>query len=354
MTRGYNFGAGPAMLPQSVLERCQAELLDYHGTGMSVMEIGHRQVLFSELVHDTEQRFRSLLAIPDDYSIAMLGGAARYQFNLIPLNFLKSGEEALYYCTGFWSQHAADEATLLCKDSGMINTISNLEQFPAKAKDYRYLWYTPNETIDGVYTHYPKQVSGMPIIADMTSCLLGEQIRVGDFALILAGAQKNIANAGMSVLIAHNDFIAQARDDLPASLSLKQHFKHHSLLVTPPTFNIYMTNLMLQWIAREGGIAVLEARNRAKAKALYAYLDASSYYEQTVAPERRSIFNVPFDIYRPELEDKFTALAKEHGLYNLKGHATRGGLRASLYNSMPIEGVNALIRFMAYFAQENP
>lgn len=354
MSRGYNFGAGPAMLPQSVLERCQAELLDYQGTGMSIMEIGHRQALFAELVHDTEQRFRNLLAIPDDYSIAMLGGAARYQFNLIPLNFLQDNEKALYYCTGFWSQLAANEAGVLLKDSTRVHMPSTAEQLPRKGQAYRYLWYTPNETIDGVYTHYPQSVSGVPVVADMTSCLLGERIKIADFALILAGAQKNIANAGMSVLIGHQDFIEQARDDLPMSLSLKQHFKHHSLLVTPPTMNIYMANLMLRWLEEQGGVDILETKNRRNANTLYAYLDASSYYVQATPKALRSPFNIPFKIRRPELEEKFVALANEQGLYNLKGHATQGGLRASLYNAMPKEGVDALIGFMEHFAEENP
>lgn len=352
MTRGYNFGAGPAMLPQTVLERCQAELLDYQGSGMSIMEIGHRQDVFAELVHDTEQRFRTLLAIPNDYSIAMLGGAARFQFNLIPLNFLKPGDKALYHVTGFWSQHAADEAAVLQKNA---NNVQQTSERAVQAGPYCYGWYTPNETIEGIYTAYPQTIFGnTPVIADMTSCLLGEQIQVGDFALILAGAQKNIANAGMTVLLAKNDFIEQARDDLPASLSLKQHFKRHSLLVTPPTFNIYLANLVLQWLEQQGGIAAIEARNKAKAKILYAYLDASDYYTQGVSPALRSPFNVPFGIAKPERESHFIVLAQQNGLYNLQGHATRGGLRASLYNVMPIEGVEALIRFMEYFAEENP
>lgn len=347
-TRPYNFGAGPAMLPESVLREVQDELLNWQGTGMSVMEIGHRTEIFRALMNQMDDDLRGLLSIPPEYDILFLGGAARTQFAMVPLNFLKKHEKAAYFVTGLWSSLAFDEA---CK----------LRQAYRVAEDWllqdntAYLYYTPNETVNGIRVNAIPKFGDIPVVADMTSCLLSEPIQISDYGLIFAGAQKNIANSGLTIVIIRRDLLAKQREEpLATMLDYRVHAEHKSLYATPPTFNCYLAQKMFSWVKAQGGVEALYAINCKKAARLYDYIDASSYYHCAVKPNERSLMNVCFSIIRPELESEFVRCANQNGLYALQGHRTVGGLRASLYNAMPLAGVDALIAFMHKFSEEHP
>lgn len=356
MNRGYNFGAGPAMLPLEVLQDAQNEMLDWQGTGMSIMEIGHRTEEFMQLMNDAEQSLRALLAIPDTYYVLFLGAPARLQFGMIPLNFIKKDQTAGYLITGIWSSLACAEATRV-KNAYCIAT-GEQESFlsvpPVSEYLYRdnsaYLYYTPNETINGVRCAIPPKHNNIPLVADMTSCLLSEPLNVSDFGLIFAGAQKNIANAGLTVVIVRKELVDGINDDKIATmLDYRTYANHKSLYATPPTFNCYLALKMFRWIEKQGGISNLHKINETKARMLYDYIDASSFYQCHVAKDARSPLNVCFNLANPALENIFVEKAKNNGLLALKGHRTVGGLRASLYNSMPVEGVTQLIGFMDDF-----
>lgn len=359
MTRGYNFGAGPSMLPEPILREVQEELLDWHNLGMSVLEIGHRTPAFTKLMEETEQAFRDLLAIPDNYQVLFLSGVARAQFAAIPMNFLAAGEQAGYLVTGLWSYLAYQEAFKLkqayCVANGEIKgftAIPPIEEWQIKDKT-KYFYYTPNETVNGVRFVKKPQVDKIPLIADMTSCLLSEPINVEDYGLIFAGAQKNIANAGLTLVIVSDELLASIKDTkIPTIIDYRTFSTTHSTYATLPTFNCYLAGKMLNWIKEQGGIEALYKINCQKAEMLYDCIDSSNFYHCRVNKNARSLVNVCFTLDDPMLEEAFLEGAKARGLLALKGHRTVGGLRASMYNSMPLEGVKCLVEFMKEFAEE--
>ncbi|WP_420795599.1 3-phosphoserine/phosphohydroxythreonine transaminase [Legionella jamestowniensis] len=359
MSRAYNFGAGPAMLPELILKETQQELLNWQNTGMSIMEIGHRTPEFINLMTQAEQDLRDLLVIPANYHVLFLGGAARTQFSMIPLNFLGNGQQAGYLVTGLWSSIAFQEACKLKKaycvatdeQSGFVK-VPDVSEWQIK-ENTSYLYFTSNETINGVRLAQKPAVSGLPLVADMTSSLLSEPIAVQDFDLIFAGAQKNIANAGLTVVIIKKEWLDTINtESIPTMLDYRVHVAEKSIYATPPTFNCYLAAKMFQWVKAQGGINALYTENCKKAAKLYSYIDSSAFYYCKVEAEYRSLMNVCFNLKTPSLETLFLQQAKQRNLLALKGHRAVGGLRASLYNAMPMEGVTALIEFMYDFAKE--
>jgi phosphoserine aminotransferase len=356
--RVYNFAAGPAMLPLPVLEQARAELADWQGSGMSVMEVSHRSQAFAAVAAAAESDLRALLSIPANYRVLFLQGGATLQFAAIPLNLAPEGATVDYVNTGSWSKKALTEAGRYArvnvaadaKAAGYfaVPRESEWRRDPAAA----YLHYTPNETIGGV--EFPFVPGGsVPLVADMSSTLLSRPIDVGRFGLIYAGAQKNIGPSGLTVVIVREDLLGRARAGTPAVLDYQAQAAEGSMLNTPPTFGWYLAGLVFQWLKAEGGLAAIGARNRAKMQALYGYIDGSGFYSNPVAPACRSWMNVPFRLPRPELEPAFAAAAAAAGLTNLEGHRSVGGMRASLYNAMPLAGVEALIAFMREFARRH-
>lgn len=346
------------MLPQEILEDVQAELLNWRGLGMSVMEIGHRTPEFMQLLAEAKVLLRQLLQIPDTYEVLFLGGAARTQFGMVPLNFLAPGETAGYFVTGIWSAMAYQEASRIknayciasSQSQGYIKVPSPREyQFQDNSA---YLYFTPNETINGVRCDFTSPDPQVPLVADMTSCLLAEPIQVSNYGLIFAGAQKNIANSGLTLVIVKKDWLSKINSEqLPSMLDYRLQAEHHSLYATPPTFNCYMALKMFQWVKKQGGVDAMYKKNQWKARQLYDFIDASNFYYCPVDKADRSLFNVCFRTEDPKLEPLFLEAAKEHGLLALKGHREVGGLRASLYNAMPLEGVEKLLSFMDDFAR---
>jgi len=360
--RAYNFGAGPAMLPEPVLLEAQRELLNWQGSGMSVMEIGHRTEPFIRLMDELERDLRALISIPDNYHVLFLNGASRAQFSMVPMNLLNDTQEAGYLISGIWSDMAFEEACKIkhayclgsTKSQGFLTTPELLTEHVRENTGYVY--YVPNETVNGVrYPTMPK-ISHLPLVADMTSCFLSEPINVSDFGLIFAGAQKNVSIAGLTIVIIRQDLLEQASakgEVLPTLMDYRTHVTHHSLYATPPTFNCYLAGLMLKWIKTQGGVQALYHINCQKAALLYQYIDTSDFYHCAVQDKSRSIVNVCFSIVNKALEDVFVAEATRHGLYALQGHRTVGGLRASLYNAMPLAGVQALITYMQTFCEKH-
>lgn len=356
MSRGYYFGAGPAMLPESILKQAQHDILVWQDSGLSILELGHRTTAFRQLLDDAEASLRRLLKIPANYHVLFLTGPARMMFGMIPLNFLAEGQSAGYLVTGIWSKMAYDEAKKLKTAQCMASSES--EQFlniPAPKtweinSDWTYCYYTPNETVNGNYCSRPALPKYIPVIADMTSCLLAEPICIEDYAMIFAGAQKNIANAGMTVVILRDDFLQtiQAKS-LATMMDFRTHVQYRSLYATPATFNCYLAGQMFAWIEEKGGVEALYAVNQQKAQRLYDFIDQSSFYSAPVQKIDRSLLNVCFHLADPSLEDAFIQQASERGLRGLRGHQKVGGLRASLYNAMPLDGVIALIDFMRDF-----
>lgn len=359
MKRIYNFGAGPAMLPEPILKEAQEELLNWKNLGMSVLEIGHRTEEFKELLKHAEQSLRELLTIPNNYQILFLGGAARTQFAMIPMNLIQD-KPAGYIVSGIWSKLALKEAQHLKKAYCVASTEEqNYQTIPEQhelkiQENSAYLYYTPNETINGTRFPYVPKVKETPLIADMTSCLLSEPIDVRQYDLIFAGAQKNIANAGLTVVIINEALLEQVNHvAIPTMLDFKVHLDNYSLYATPPVFNCYLAAKMFDWIKTQGGVEALFAENCRKAAKLYQYLDSTEFYTTTVRPQARSIMNVCFSLKNSQLEEHFLEKAMQQGLSALKGHRQVGGLRASLYNAMPISGVEALVNFMQEYAEEH-
>ncbi len=359
MTRGFNFGAGPAMLPESILKEVQEELLDWQHLGMSVLEIGHRSAPFTELMQETERLLRELLVIPTNYHVLFLSGTARAQFAMIPMNFLAKGEQAGHLITGIWSNLAYQEALRLkeayCIASGEKSGFTSIpiaDDWVVKANS-RYFYFTPNETINGVRFANPPKLGEAPLIADMTSCLLSEPINISDYGLILAGAQKNIANAGLTIVIVSEELLSTiSNEKIPTMFDYRTHSSTHSTYATLPTFNCYLANKMFRWIKEQGGVNALYQLNCRKAELIYNCLDSSNFYHSQVAKEARSLMNVCFTVENPMFEDLFLEEAKARGLLSLKGHRSVGGLRASMYNAMPMEGAERLAEFMRDFARK--
>jgi phosphoserine aminotransferase len=359
VTRVYNFSAGPSAITESVLKQAQSELLDWNGCGASVMEISHRSKAFVGLAEQSEQRLRSLLNIPDNYKVLFLQGGATTQFAMIPMNLLGDKQRAVYSCTGAWSRKAITEAQLFCDVS--IATDSDTDQYVTIADqqswavdtDAAYLHYTDNETIHGVEFGYVPDSKGLPLVCDMSSNMLSRAVDVSQFGLIYAGAQKNMGSAGITVVIVREDLIGTVIEKTPSMLNYSMHAKQGSMLNTPPTWSWYILGLVLEWIEAQGGIKQLEADNQLKAKTLYNTIDNSDFYRNLVQPECRSRMNVPFLLADSALESKFLELADQADLMGLKGHRAVGGLRASIYNAMPLAGVKQLVDFMLEFERTN-
>ncbi|MDF1684102.1 MAG: 3-phosphoserine/phosphohydroxythreonine transaminase [Legionellaceae bacterium] len=345
---GYYFGAGPAALPEAVLHQAESALLNWNDSGVSILEIGHRSPPFTAFLTQAENNLRELLSIPENYRVLFLGGAARTQFSMIPMNLLsKQQGKAAYIISGLWSSLGFEEA----KRFGQAYAIKPDE---ACKSNTAYVYYTPNETVDGMRLAEIPDTGDIPLIADMTSCLLSEVIDVNKFGLIFAGAQKNIGPAGLTVVIVRDDLLAiKPKYIVPTMLDYRVHAKHHSLYATPPVFQCYMAAKMFEWVQAQGGVKALENINIAKAARLYAYIDGSSYYQAMVDDVAlRSRMNVCFSLKNKTDEAAFLDAADARGLRGLKGHRLKGGMRASLYNAMPMDGVDALIKFMDEFSRD--
>ncbi|HTC14365.1 MAG TPA: 3-phosphoserine/phosphohydroxythreonine transaminase [Steroidobacteraceae bacterium] len=357
--RVFNFAAGPATLPTPVLEQVRDELLDWQGSGASVMELSHRGQPFTALAQESEALLRELLAIPPHYKVLFLQGGARSQFAAVPLNLAGADATLDYLNTGIWSKLAIAEAQRFAHvNVAADEAASGYRRVPAASAlrlsaQAAYLHYTPNETIGGVEFPYIPAAGAVPLVADMSSTLLSRPLSVERFGLIYAGAQKNLGPAGLTLVIVREDLIGRARPGTPGVWDYQAVAADGSMLNTPPTFAWYVATLVLRWLKAQGGLVAMGARNHAKAQALYAAIDASGFYRNPVAPECRSWMNVPFTLAAPQLEAAFAAEARAAGLTNLEGHRSVGGMRASLYNAMPPEGVAALIAFMQDFARRH-
>ncbi len=346
------------MLPEPVLQRARDELLDWRGTGMSVMEMSHRGKDFVGIAEKAEADLRDLLGIPSNYKVLFVQGGATGQFAAIPMNLLRGKTSACYVNTGIWSGKAIAEAKLYAevkvaassKESG-FTTIPSRAQWSIDP-DAAYLHYTSNETINGVEFQEIPDSGGLPLACDMSSNILSRPIDVSRFGLIYAGAQKNLGPAGIAIVIVRDDLIGQTLPRTPSTIDYKIQADNGSMLNTPPTYNWYLLGLVLEWVKEQGGVTAMESRNKAKADKLYAAIDASPFYSNPVEPAFRSRMNVPFRLANPELEKPFAAEAKAAGLVTLEGHRSVGGMRASIYNAMPEAGVNALIGFMSEFERK--
>jgi phosphoserine aminotransferase len=356
--RGYNFGAGPAMLPTEVMLELREELLDYRGTRQSVMEMGHRTPMFEPIAADTEASLRSLMGIGEDYVVLFLQGGAATQFGMVPVN-LAPGGAANYVVTGHWSNRAWQEGQKLTQANlAADGKESNYMDIPPVSswkidKHAAYLHYTVNETIGGVEFQSEPDVGGMPLVADMTSMILSRPVDVNRYALIYAAAQKNLGIAGLTVVIARREALKAPAAGIPTMLDYRAHAEQHSMLNTPSVYPWYVCGKMLHWIKKEGGAEAMAKRNAHKAKLLYVEVDRSGFYVNKIAKHARSIMNVPFNCADKTLEPKFLEGAEAAGLLNLKGHRFAGGMRASMYNAMPEEGVQALVDFMRDFEKRN-
>lgn len=360
MARVYNFSAGPSTLPVKVLETAAAEMLDYKGSGQSVMEMSHRSKWFDDIIKEAEALMRELYNVPDNYKVLFLQGGASAQFSAIPLNFMNGTGKADYIITGQWAKKAFQEAQkygdVVAAASSADKTFSYIPK--TTAADFRddadYVYICMNNTIYGtVYKELP-DVGDKVLIADISSCALSEPLDISKFGMVYFGAQKNVAPAGLVVAIIREDLLGNARDITPVMMNYKVQADADSLYNTPPCYTIYICKLVLEWIKNDiGGLEKMKERNEAKAKVLYDFLDSSEMFRGTVVPEDRSLMNVPFVIGDDELEKKFIKEATEAGFVNLKGHRTVGGMRASIYNAMPIEGVEKLVEFMAEFEKNN-
>lgn len=361
MNRVYNFSAGPSMLPRPVLEKAAAELVNYGDSGMSVMEMSHRSADYEPIIADAEALLRQLMNIPDNYKVLFLQGGASTQFAAVPMNLIGRTGKADYAVSGQFSGKAFKEAQKLGYDVRCIATTKddNFDHVPMITRDMirpdaAYLHICFNNTIYGTKYHYIPDTGDIPLVADMSSCIISEPVDVTKFGVIYAGAQKNMAPAGMTLVIVREDLLNYAEAKMPTMLEWKTMAENGSMYNTPPCYTIYMAKLVYEWILSLGGLTVMEEMNRKKATLLYDYLDSQNYYLAPVKPDSRSMMNVTFVTGDPELDKKFAAEAAKAGLKNLKGHRSVGGMRASIYNAMPYEGVEKLVAFMKQFAAENP
>ena len=360
MERVYNFSAGPSMLPEEVLNKAASEMLCYGDSGMSVMEMSHRSPVYEKIITDAEALLREVMNIPENYKVLFLQGGASTQFAAVPLNLLNGSGKADYILSGQFSTKAYKEAQkygdALAVASSKDANFSYVPETTAESfrKDADYVHICFNNTIYGTKFPYIPQTGEIPLVADMSSCILSEPIDVSKFALIYAGAQKNMSAAGLTVVIVRDDLLGKARMETPSMLDYKLMADNGSMYNTPPTYCIYIAKLVYEWILKLGGLEKMKERNEKKAKLLYDYLDGQEYYKAPVEKNSRSMMNVTFVTGDPELDKKFAAEASERGLKNLKGHRSVGGMRASIYNAMPYEGVEALVAFMKEFAENNP
>lgn len=361
MRKIFNFGAGPAMLPEEVLLKAQAELLDWHGTGMSIMELSHRSAEFKQVADQAEADLRELMSIPANYKVLFLSGGATTQFAMVPLNlFSQDKKTADYVDTGVWSKKAIAEASRY----GTVNIAASVQHrdqiayIPsqnewAQSKEAAYLHYTPNETIAGIEFSWVPKTKDIPLVADMTSMFLSQPVDVKDYGIIYAGAQKNISNAGMTVVIIRDDLIKDALPATPTLYTYKIHAEHGSLYNTPPTFSWYLAGLVFAWLKEQGGVKAIYEINKRKAKKLYTVIDAhKDFYLCNIDPASRSIMNVMFYLRDESLTPTFLKGAGQLGLTNLRGHKVSGGVRASIYNAMPEAGVDILADYMLTFVKQ--
>lgn len=355
MARVFNFSAGPAVLPEPVLTRAAEEMLDWHGSGMSVMEMSHRGKEFIAIHAQAEADLRELLAIPGNYKVLFLQGGAAAQFAIVPMNLLRGKKAADYVHTGYWSKKAITEARRYCQ----VNIAASAEDarftYAPKQDKWKldqgaaYVHITSNETIDGVEFHWIPDTGRVPLVADASSHILSRPLDVSRFGLIYAGAQKNIGPAGLTIVIVREDLTGEAAPYTPSVFDYKVQAEADSMINTPPTYAVYVAGLVFQWLKSLGGLARMEEINIAKARLVYDYLDQTEFYHSPVAKEDRSRMNIPFRLRSGELDSEFLKQAASQGLTQLKGHRAVGGMRASIYNAMPVEGVKALVDFMREF-----
>ena len=359
MARVYNFSAGPSCLPEEVLQRAAAEMLDCNGSGQSVMEMSHRSKEYQAIIDECEALLRELMNIPDNYKVLFLQGGASTQFAMIPLNLMNGSGKADFIVTGQWANKAYQEAARYGEArivaSSKDKTFSYIpktskDDFDPEA-DYVHICF--NNTIYGTKYNEIPDTGDVPLIADISSFIMSEPLDVSKFAMLYAGAQKNVAPAGVTIVIIREDLIGKARDITPTMLNYQIHADNGSMYNTPPCYTIYVAKLVLEWVKAQGGIEAMKERNEKKAKLLYDFLDNSKLFKGTVVAEDRSLMNVPFVTGNEELDAKFVAESKKAGFVNLKGHRSVGGMRASIYNAMPYEGVEALVEFMKKFESEN-
>lgn len=357
--RLFNFCAGPAALPEAVLQRAQAELLDWQGKGLSVMEMSHRSDEFVSVAQQAEQDLRDLMAIPDNYKVLFLQGGASQQFAQIPLNLMPEGGSADYIDTGIWSRKAIEEASRF----GSVNVAGSAKNYDYFAipgqnewqlsADAAYVHYCPNETIGGLEFNWVPQTGEVPLVADMSSTILSRPVDVSQFGMIYAGAQKNIGPSGLVVVIVREDLLGRARASCPTMLDYTVAAKNDSMYNTPPTFAWYLSGLIFQWLKEQGGLEAVKRVNDAKQKTLYSAIDASELYTNPINVADRSWMNVPFRLADDRLDKPFLSGAQERGLLNLKGHRSVGGMRASIYNAVPQAAVDALVAYMAEFEKQH-
>ena len=359
MTQIFNFSAGPAVLPKDVLAQARDEMMDWHDSGMSVMEMSHRGKEFMSIAAEAEADLRELMNIPSNYKVLFLQGGAHSQFSMVPMNLLRGKTSADYLDAGIWSKKAIDEAARYCE----VNIVASSkdknytyapEQNTWKLnKEAAYVHFTSNETIGGVEMFWTPKTGDVPLVCDMSSHILSRPVDVSQYGIIYAGAQKNIGPAGLTIVIVRDDLIGTTIAGTPTMFDYKVHADNDSMYNTPATYGIYMAGLVFKWLKSKGGLAAMEKINIAKSALLYDYLDASDFYHSPIAVENRSRMNIPFTLKDSSLDEAFLKQAQQNGLLQLKGHKLVGGMRASLYNAMPIEGVQVLISFMKQFEQAN-
>ncbi len=359
MTQIFNFSAGPAVLPKEVLAQARDEMMDWHGSGMSVMEMSHRGKEFMGIAAEAESDLRELLAIPQNYKVLFLQGGAHSQFSMVPMNLLRGNKSADYLDTGIWAKKAIDEASRYCQvNIAGSSKDKNYTYAPSQDalklnQDAAYFHFTSNETIGGVEMFWTPVTGDVPVVCDMSSHILSRPIDVKQYGIIYAGAQKNIGPAGLTIVIVRDDLIGETIAGTPTMFDYKVHADHESMYNTPATYGIYIAGLVFKWLKSKGGLPAMEKINIEKSTLLYDYLDASDFYHSPIAVENRSRMNIPFTLKEASLDEAFLKQAQQNGLLQLKGHKLVGGMRASIYNAMPIEGVQALIAFMKSFAQAN-
>ena len=359
MARVYNFSAGPSMLPEEVLRTAAAEMLEYGNSGQSVMEMSHRSKEYDAIIKAAEADLRDIMNIPDNYEVLFLQGGASTQFAMVPLNLMNKNNKADFIITGQWANKAYKEAARYGNARAVASSADKTYSYIPKTtaadfdKDADYVHICMNNTIYGTKFHTLPDVGDIPLVADISSCILSEPIDVTKFGVLYAGAQKNVAPAGVTIVIIRKDLIGNAMDITPTMLNYTTHAENGSMFNTPPCYCIYIAGLVFKWIKNMGGLTKMKEINEKKAKILYDFLDNSKLFKGTVVPEDRSLMNVPFVTGNDELDAKFVAESKAAGFVNLKGHRSVGGMRASIYNAMPVEGVEKLVAFMKKFEEEN-
>ncbi|MBR5524578.1 MAG: 3-phosphoserine/phosphohydroxythreonine transaminase [Clostridia bacterium] len=360
MARVYNFSAGPSMLPEAVLTKAAAEMLDYEGSGQSVMEMSHRSKVYQSIIDKTEALLREIMNIPENYKVLFLQGGASSQFAMVPMNLMTGSGKADYVITGQWAKKAYKEAARYGKANVVASSEDKTFSYIPKldpatfTPDADYFHICMNNTIYGTVYHELPDTGDVPLVADISSCVLSRPIDVSKFGVLYAGAQKNMAPSGVTVVIIREDLIGKAMDITPTMFNYQTHADNGSMFNTPPCYTIYVMKLVLEWIKEEiGGLDKMQELNEKKAALLYGFLDNSKLFKGTVVPEDRSLMNVPFVTGNEELDTKFVKEATAAGFVNLKGHRSVGGMRASIYNAMPLEGVEALVAFMQKFEEEN-